>query len=54
MSNKLVYIDQVPFWMTSEGAFKKAELDNGQVVERVMLRTSMGLQSLGNAGTLQD
>jgi len=54
MSNKLVYIDQIPFWMTPEGSFKKAELDNGHVVERIMLRTSLGLQSIGSTVSLQD
>ncbi|MBN1333025.1 MAG: hypothetical protein JW971_04595 [Synergistales bacterium] len=54
MSNKLVYVDEVPFWMTPEGRFEAAELRNGQVVERIMLRTSLGLRSLGSACSIQD
>ncbi len=54
MSNKLVYVDGDPFWMTPEGRFEAAELRNGRVVERIMLRTSHGLQILGNTASLQD
>jgi len=55
MSNKLVYVDESPFWMTPEGHFEAAEVRNGRVVERIMLRTSQGLQALGNeASSFQD
>lgn len=54
MSNKLVYVDGVPFWMTPEGRFEAAELINGRVVERIMLRTSSGLHALGNTHSFQD
>ncbi|HPI98362.1 MAG TPA: hypothetical protein PLV56_06410 [Synergistales bacterium] len=53
MSNKLVYVDEVPFWMTPEGRFEAAELLNGQVVERIMLRTSRGLRFLGNTSSIK-
>lgn len=54
MSNKLVYVDGAPFWMSPEGHFEAAELLNGRVVERIMLRTSHGLRVLGRASFLQD
>ncbi|MDD2206844.1 MAG: hypothetical protein WCQ97_08850 [Aminobacterium sp.] len=46
MNKKLVYVDEVPFWMTADGRLEVAELRNGRVVEHIMLRTSHGLQLL--------
>ena len=46
MSKKLVYVNEVPFWITPEGRLEAVELHNGRAVERTMPRTSRGLQVL--------
>lgn len=38
MSNKLVYISGQPYWMTPEGRFIEAELQDGMPVERFVMR----------------
>ena len=35
MSNKLVYIAGVPYWMTPEGGFVAVELNDGRPVEHI-------------------
>jgi hypothetical protein len=40
MKNRLVYISGNPFWMTPEGSFTEAEMNNGIPVEHVMYQTS--------------
>jgi len=39
MSNKLVYISGMPYWMTPDGRFVEVELQNGLPVERTEMRT---------------
>ena len=38
MSNKLVYISGMPFWMTPEGRFEAVEMKNGLPVERIVMK----------------
>ncbi|MDD2379403.1 MAG: hypothetical protein PHE14_05550 [Aminobacterium colombiense] len=52
MSKKLVYVNEVPFWITPEGRLEAVELHNGRVVERIMLRTSRGLQVLRSTASI--
>ncbi|WP_169728660.1 MULTISPECIES: hypothetical protein [Aminobacterium] len=52
MSKKLVYVNEVPFWMTPEGRLETAELRNGWAVERIMLRTSRGLKALRSTASV--
>ena len=54
MSKKLVYVNEVPFWITPEGRLEAVELHNGRVVERIMLRTSRGLQVLRSTASIQE
>ena len=37
MSDKLVYISGMPYWMTPEGRFEAVEIENGLPVERAMI-----------------
>jgi hypothetical protein len=37
MSDKLVYISGMPYWMTPEGRFEAVEIENGLLVERTMI-----------------
>jgi hypothetical protein len=46
MSNKLVYMRGTPYWMTPEGRFEKVEYADGRPMERLYMRTSMGLMAL--------
>lgn len=38
MSNKLVYIGGVAFWMTPEGNFTAVEMKDGMPVEHIVVR----------------
>ena len=38
MSNKLVYISGVAYWMTPEGGFKAAEMKDGVPVEHIVFK----------------
>ncbi len=38
MSNKLVYISGMPYWMTPEGRFEAVEMENGLPVERIVMK----------------
>ncbi len=41
MSNKLVYISGMPYWMTPEGRFEAVEFKNGLPIERTKMRTKL-------------
>lgn len=38
MSNKLVYISGMPYWITPEGRFETVEIKNGLPIERTEMR----------------
>lgn len=38
MSNKLVYISGIPYWMTPEGRFMNVEIMDGMPVEHIIMR----------------
>ncbi|MDO5116723.1 MAG: hypothetical protein Q4D58_11610 [Synergistaceae bacterium] len=39
MSNKLVYISGMPYWMTPEGSFMAAEMKDGLPVEHYVVKS---------------
>ena len=38
MSNKLVYISGIPYWMIPEGRFMNVEIMDGMPVEHIIMR----------------
>jgi hypothetical protein len=53
MNKKLVYVAGKPYWMTPEGRFVAVDSVEGKLIERIYLRTPMGLRPLEDPHRVQ-